>query len=311
MIQIFFKILILVFFTELATMFIISKFEIENESLEAVIDSAILSLIVFYPLYLLILQYNKSLRQELNEELEKNRQKDQMLIQSSKLAIMGEMIAMIAHQWKQPLAAQRGFIGAIKFKNKLNKLDNSTLNENLEHIDRLALHMSNTIDDFSNFFKPNKEKNLICLEKALQECIKLISATFEKKGISIHILVNIDLQREVQLEIFDREFKQVVINILNNAKDAIVENGINKGEIIITISEDNKNIVVSINDNGGGIPDNVMPKLFDPYFSTKSKNGTGLGLYMSKIIIDDHLNGELSASNENSGASFHIKLPKA
>jgi PAS domain S-box-containing protein len=250
-------------------------------------------------------QLNQSLEDRVKQEVEKNMQKDQMLLQNSKLAIMGEMIAMIAHQWKQPLAGQRAILGTIELKRRLNNLTDDYLVTNLKDLDNICEHLANTIDDFANFFKPDKSKHIVEIKTLIDESISLISATFKNNGINL----NIDCTQNIELNIFDREFKQVVINILNNAIDALLASNNKSKEINIDVSKVDEFVEIIISDNAGGIPDDVLLYIFDPYFSTKSKNGTGLGLYMSKIIVENHLNGKLSAYNENNKAVFKIELP--
>jgi signal transduction histidine kinase len=284
----------------------VSKFNIKNFILSPLEKDSIVN-----KLYTMTEEIGQLLEfDNLNNELFlSNKQKEEqanMLLHQSKLAIMGEMISMIAHQWKQPLAGQRAMIGGIQFKKKLGKLNDDFLDENLNSIDDLCVHMAKTIDDFADFFKPNKEKRKTNIKNAIEDCISLTSGVFKKNGINIDILC--DNTSDLELTIYDREFKQVVINILNNAKDALVENKIEDKKILVDISKTYTKVIISIADNAGGIPAFALPKLFEPYFSTKSKNGTGLGLYMSKIIIDDHLSGKLSAFNSDPGAVFKIEL---
>jgi signal transduction histidine kinase len=251
---------------------------------------------------------NNNLEKKVQEEIGKNRDKDKMLMQSSRLAIMGEMISMIAHQWRQPLAAQRAVVGSIELKRRLKKIDEEFLEKSLKEIDNLSAHMSCTIDDFANFFKPDKEKNSVDIKESIYESINLVAPTLSKNNISIDVNLDKKLENSCKINIYDREFKQVVINILNNAKDALIENRKIDREIKIDISKEDNNTIIKFRDNGGGIPEDILPKIFDPYFSTKSKNGTGLGLYMSKMIIDEHLDGSLSAYNNSNGAIFKIVL---
>jgi C4-dicarboxylate-specific signal transduction histidine kinase len=244
--------------------------------------------------------------QRVNKELH---DKDIMLQQQTKLAIMGEMISMIAHQWKQPLAGQKAILSNLELKRRLKKLEEDYLHDKLKTISELSSYMAKTIDDFADFFKPDKEKRITNISNAIDDCISLTSGVFKNKDVKVYTTLDINLKDDLKLEIFDREFKQVVINILNNAKDALIENNVEDKSVIVTISKTDQSVVIEIADNAGGIPSHIINKIFDPYFSTKSKNGTGLGLYMSKIIIDDHLNGLLSASNNSVGAVFKIELP--
>jgi signal transduction histidine kinase len=242
---------------------------------------------------------------QINKEIEKNQQKDKMLLQQGKLAIMGEMISMIAHQWRQPLAAINMHAQSISLKKRLNKLNDEVLEEKIKDITTISFDMSKTIDDFKNFFKPEKKRNEVEIKSLINDTIKLVSAIFKNNSVKVEI----DSSDDVKLNIYDREFSQVIINILNNAKDALVENRKEDRKINIKIIKDDSNCIITIKDNAGGVPKEIIDKIFDPYFSTKSKNGTGLGLYMSKTIIDEHLGGLLSVSNEDDGAVFKIVLP--
>jgi signal transduction histidine kinase len=234
-----------------------------------------------------------------------NQKKDAMLVQQNKLAIMGEMIAMIAHQWKQPLAGQRAILGGMILKQRLNKLTPQHMVENFAKLDSLITHMDKTISDFTNFFKPNKDKHKVCLQKTIDNSLDIILMTLKNNGIT----VNKNYIEDIEFDIYDGEFKQVILNILSNAKDALIENRIDNKVINIDILKDNQFITINISDNAGGIPTDIIEKIFEPYFSTKSKNGTGLGLYMSKIIVEEHMNGMLFVKNSEDGAVFTIKLP--
>jgi signal transduction histidine kinase len=172
------------------------------------------------------------------------------------------------------------------------------------NIKNIVDELSTTITDFIDFFKPNKEKTNINLKQAIEDSIELASASFETNNISVSINCNEDLF----LNIYEREFKQVIISILNNAKDQLLLKNSDDRKIIITISKDNEYINVEIFDNGGGINESIIENIFEPYFSTKSQNGTGIGLYMSKIIIENHIEGQLLVKNKNDGANFIIKL---
>jgi signal transduction histidine kinase len=243
---------------------------------------------------------------QINKEVEKNRQKDNMLLQQSKLAIMGEMISMIAHQWRQPLSTINMIVQSLIFKSTLGELKPNEMEKELNDVKDISLEMNSTIDDFKNFFKPTKERVVVSIKECIDDSIRLISALLKNNNID----VSIECKEEIRAEIFDREFKQVVINVLNNAKDALLENNQdNNRKIYIDISKNSTNAIITIEDNAGGIPSEILDKVFDPYFSTKSKNGTGLGLYMSKIIIDEHLEGNLSVKNSDNGAIFKIIIP--
>jgi len=248
-----------------------------------------------------ILSFNEKLEKTVKEEVEKNRQKDQQIIQQSRLAQMGEMISMIAHQWRQPLAAISSTSAGLKLKAQLNKLDNKTTIELTSRISDYSQHLSSTIDDFREFFKTNKEKKETQYTSVIKSVMDIVKISIANKGIE---LVE-ELESEVRFNTYPNELKQVVLNLIKNAEDILLDKKIEGAKIIIK-TVGNKLIV---SDNGGGIPEDIIDKIFDPYFSTKTKkDGTGLGLYMSKTIIEDHCGGKLTVSNNEDGAVFQIEL---
>jgi signal transduction histidine kinase len=167
--------------------------------------------------------------------------------------------------------------------------------------------MSKTIDDFRDFFKPDKEKKEFSIYETIQHLLTLIKPEFEKHNIQIEL----NFDKNIHIYGFQNEFSQALLNILNNAKDALIENQLFERKITITLKESNSHIVFSIKDNAGGIPDEIIEKIFEPYFSTKEKHGTGIGLYMTKIIIEEHMDGEIKAYNDNEGAVFEISFKTA
>ncbi len=246
-------------------------------------------------------QLNKDLTQRVNYEVEKNRKHDQRMLEQSRLAQMGEMMSMIAHQWRQPLAAISTASASINLKAKINKLDNNIAIEISKKILEYSSHLSSTIDDFRDFFKSNKRKTDITYEELINSILNIIEISISSKRIS---LVK-NLNSTSTFNTYSNELKQVILNLIKNAEDVLIEKKIKDPKIIIE-TDGNK---LTISDNGGGIPKNIIDKIFNPYFSTKNKkDGTGLGLYMSKIIIEDHCNRELTVLNNNDGAVFQILL---
>ncbi len=245
---------------------------------------------------------NKNLEQLVQKEVEKNRKKDKLLFMQSRHAQMGEMISMIAHQWRQPLNAINAAIGVIDFKIKRDKLEKDTAMQIIKKIYNYVEYLSNTIDDFREFFKPQKEKQSTTFEIIYTKALSLIKPSLLKHDINIHLHVK-DI---IQFKSYENELVQVVLNLLKNAEDALVENEIKNPEIIVEINTTS----LTIRDNAKGIPEKIMEKIFDPYFSTKKeKQGTGIGLYMSKIIVEEHCNGKLEVHNEKEGACFTLSLP--
>ena len=248
-----------------------------------------------------LIGFNEKLESNVKNEVEKNRQKDQQLIQQSRLAQMGEMISMIAHQWRQPLAAISSASAAIKLKSMLNKLDKDKAMELATNISNYSQHLSETIDDFRDFFKVNKDKNDVTYNELIESVLGIIEVSMENKNI---ILIK-NLESKEIFHSYPNELKQVILNLMKNAEDILLEKKI-QNPIITIHTQDNK---LSICDNAGGVPEDIMEKIFDPYFSTKlEKNGSGLGLYMSKTIIQEHCDGDITVKNNEDGAIFTIAL---
>jgi len=246
---------------------------------------------------------NENLEEIVFKEIQKNSEKEKIMLQQSRQAQMGEMLAMIAHQWRQPLNAISAANSVIKQKSKIKKLDLDTTNEITSKIHTYINYLSSTIDDFIDFFKPNKKIKLSNFETITTKSLTLIKTSLENKNITLTTKIT-NVKKFMS---YENELVQVVLNILKNAEDILLEKQVVKPKIEIKITD----TTLTISDNGGGIPNDILDKIFDPYFSTKmKKNGTGLGLYMSKIIVEKHCNGQLNVSNNKDGAVFEIKLPK-
>ena len=237
---------------------------------------------------------------------------EQLLIQQSKLASMGEMIANIAHQWRQPLSIISTSATGIKIQKELGISNNDFEIKSLETINENAQYLSNTIDDFRDFFKKSKTKNLVNLNNLFSKTLKLILSRLKNKSIII-----INNSNDIEFETYESEMIQVVINIINNAIDAFENKDYDKFIFIETKKTENQ-ITIKIKDNAGGIDKNILNRIFEPYFTTKeSKQGTGIGLYMCNEIIVKHLNGKIFATNESfeyennqyKGSLFTIELP--
>lgn len=245
---------------------------------------------------------NRTLEERIDAAVKELRQKDQTLIQQNRLAAMGEMINNIAHQWRQPLNLISLIVQRLP---ECRDLPPEELEQQIERIMDIIMHMSQTIDDFRYFFHQDKEKTHFSANQAVARAVDFISPSLEDKGISI----SIDEQDEIEIFGYSNEYAQVLLNIFSNAKDTLVERRIASPHIRISIFKTGQRGVVTITDNGGGIPPEIMPKIFDPYFTTKEKTqGTGIGLYMSKIIIEQNMEGSLSARNIGDGASFRIEV---
>ncbi len=260
-------------------------------------------------------ELNRILEDKVKEETEKKIEKERLLIQQSKLAAMGEMIGAIAHQWRQPLNAVSAFLIDLKDAYKHGQLCEEYLNNNIDNVRQQLMFMSKTIDDFRNFFKPSKEKALFDTKEVIKEVIKLIEYQFKNNNITFQL--NLQDNKSLTICGYPNEFKQALINIINNAKDAILEKGKAletenyQGIIkISTYSDGNKNkVVIHIQDNGGGIHADIIERVFEPYFTTKEQwRGVGIGLYMSKTIIEKNMAGQLSVKNIDDGAEFTIEI---
>jgi len=231
-------------------------------------------------------------------------QQQEQLISQSRHAAMGEMISMIAHQWRQPLSTISTISSGISLDISLNNFSVEQAEEQMQKISKLVQHLSHTIDDFRDFFKPSKGVENTFVNKLVQEALQLINHRFNK-----HIKLVHTKQIDVCLALYRNELVQVLINIFNNACDALEENNMQNPTITINEYIQEGNVIIDISDNAGGIAEDALPHIFDPYFSTKTKNGTGLGLYMSKTIIEDHQKGSLQAFNHDQGALFRISIP--
>lgn len=247
---------------------------------------------------------NETLEQRVKAEAAKNREKDHLLIHQSRLAAMGEMIGNIAHQWRQPLNALGLLLSNIQDAYAHHECDQDYLDESVAKGQRLIGKMSSTIDDFRNFFKSDRETTRFSLEGAVRDALSVVEASFISSGITVAL----DVKQDVSVMGFPNEYAQVVLNILGNAKDAILTGKVQNGRVEIAIGQDEEQAYVSIRDNGGGIAGEVMEKIFDPYFTTREK-GTGIGLYMSKMIIENNMGGRIEVRNTGDGAEFRIATP--
>ena len=270
---------------------------------------SIFVLILFFIFYFYI-YYHKRLNIELEirveDEIKKQKAQEEILIHQSRSAEIGEMINNIAHQWRQPLNNLSLTIQNIGFKYENDVLTKEELNETIDKSKMIINSMSNTIDTFRNFFEPTKNKNLFKVEHSIENTLEILSSTLR--------FYNIEVVKEIidDVEIYDyeNEFSQVLLNIITNARDALVSNKIEKPIIKVNVSKIENNVIVKIKDNANGINEEIIDRIFEPYFTTKGKgNGTGIGLYMSKLIIEKNMNGKIEAKNNKEGAVFKITLP--
>jgi len=248
--------------------------------------------------------FNDTLSLKVEQEVEKNLKKDKLLLQQSKLAAMGEMIGAIAHQWRQPLNTLAIKLQFVVDDYEDGLVDKKYLENHSSEGMKLVNFMSKTIDDFRNFFNIEKAKTTFDIKTKVLETTNILSSQLSKYDIKVEVLGNtFDFYGHAS------EFQQVILNIVNNAKDALVEEEIVNGVIKVDIKSDKEYGYIIISDNAGGIESSVYERIFEPYFTTKEQGkGTGLGLYMSKMIIEDNMQGELSAKNNKDGAEFMIKF---
>lgn len=250
-------------------------------------------------------QLNSHLEERVQQEAEQVRRKEQLLIQQSKLAEMGEMIGSIAHQWRQPLNMLSLMVQDLPEAYRYNELSQDSLDKMADDCMVQIQHMSETIEDFRKFLAPSKQKSKFNAFSALTSVLKLVTEKFARDEITIETHAD----QAVTIFGFESELRQVLINVLNNARDALIERQVAEKCIIINISQNQESARISILDNGGGIPDHVMPHIFDSYYTTKPDGlGTGIGLYMSQAIIEKSMGGKLYAENFDQGAMFVIEL---
>ncbi|MCF7918877.1 MAG: tetratricopeptide repeat-containing sensor histidine kinase [Candidatus Cloacimonetes bacterium] len=249
---------------------------------------------------------NKNLQKEIDKQIELLRHKDQMISLQSKQAAMGEMLACIAHQWKQPLTGISMITQNLQDAWEYEEFSEEFLYRNCHSILDLVKFMSNTINDFRDFFRPELEANDFDLKDVVQKTLRFVEHSLKQSNINIEL----DME-EISVHGFPNYYSQVVMNILNNARDALEEKKVAAPLIRIKTFQSpvNKKSVLTIEDNAGGIDPANLKKIFNAYFSTKSREkGTGLGLYMSKLIIEKNMHGKLSVKNTSTGACFRIEI---
>ncbi len=257
--------------------------------------------------------YNKTLEDEVNNAKEELHEYERLMYHQSKMAAMGEMLENIAHQWRQPLSVVSVLATGMKLQNESGLLNKELLEAGLDDINKNSQFLSKTIDDFSEFFKPNKNKTSFVVEHAIDNALTFSASA--SKDLEIEVIKNC---ANLELFTFQNEFIQVLVNLLNNARDALklIDS---KRYIFIEVYSTSSEIIIEVKDNAGGINDEIKDKVFEPYFTTKHKSqGTGIGLYMSQEIVKKHMKGKLIVSNEAyeyktkrfTGAKFSIVLLK-
>ena len=251
-------------------------------------------------------ELNETLEEKIRVKTEENRQQEKMLFQQARYAQMGEVISMIAHQWRQPLNAIAAVNATVKLKNDVSVCEKAFIREKTQLISEHVQHLSSTIDDFRSFFKLDKQKEVQTTEQIIQDTLRLAGSALESRQIS----VSVDTVCECTIETYPNEVVHVLLNLIKNAEDAIIIREIDAPMIAVRSMQEGEYAVIEVEDNAGGIESDIMGKIFDPYFTTKENSGgTGLGLYMSKTIIEDHCNGKIEVKNGSMGAIFRLCFP--
>jgi signal transduction histidine kinase len=250
---------------------------------------------------------------KLNEDLENMvmqrtnelREKDQMLIMQSRQAAMGEMIGNIAHQWRQPLNILGMQLQQLTLFHEMGQFNKELLNNNVAKSMELIMYMSRTIDDFRNYFKPDQDKADFKIHDSINRTLSLFEGGLKNPLIEVEVIIKDDLV----INGYQNEFAQVILNILTNARDIIIERAIDKPKVTISIYYEGGYAVITVADNAGGIPEDIINKIFEPYFTTKGPHqGTGVGLFMSKSIIEKNMGGHLDVRNIDDGAEFRVEV---
>lgn len=249
-------------------------------------------------------EINSSLESRIEKAVAELRNKDDILIQQSRLTAMGEMISNIAHQWRQPLNNIGLIVQSMQLAIKAKDLTERQLDEDVAETMTELQHISDTINNFRNFFSYEKEESSFIINELVSHALSFVEPSLKSKGIR----VKLDEQPDVAVVGYPNEYLQAFLNIILNARDELLEHQVAQPLISIRIFQENGRSVVTVRDNGGGIREDALPKIFDPYFTTKQQcNGTGIGLYMAKMIIEKKMHGSLSARNVD-GAEFRIEV---
>ena len=241
----------------------------------------------------------------LHRAMEDLREKEEMVIQQSRMAAMGEMLGNIAHQWRQPFNVLGLMVQDLGLSYECGEFSKELLDANIGKVMEILLQLSQTIDDFSNFTSTGKEKSLFRVNQVIADTISLIEESFKNQRITI----DVSTSNDPQINGYPHEYAQVLLNILMNARDAFLESGMDNARIAMRSWEENGRSEVTITDNAGGIKAEILGKIFEPYFTTKDLGkGTGVGLFMSKTIIEKNMGGCLSVSNRGDGAELRIEV---
>lgn len=303
----------------------IDSFKNLSQLIIVAIFSISMIIILFFYFYLkrkeetktnaILQKYNQELEEKITLEIEKNRKKDMLLSNQSKLVALGEMLGNIAHQWRQPLSAISTATSGLQIKYEYDILTKEEFLELTTGIVNNTKYLSDTIEDFRDFFKKDKEKDQFNMASVIKNSYNIIKALYNINNIRIEF----NLDEKIEYLGYKTELSQVFLNIFNNAKDALIQNNIPKRIVYIKLYAQKSFIFIEFHDNAGGVKEEINNKIFDPYFTTKHQTqGTGIGLFMSNEIITKHFHGEIYNENMtfcldneiHMGANFIIKLPK-
>ncbi|BCG49160.1 Multi-sensor signal transduction histidine kinase [Citrifermentans bremense] len=252
-------------------------------------------------------QLSEALERRVKQAVGELRQKDKMLIMQGRQAVMGEMLSNIAHQWRQPLNMLALLVQDVQLTHRQTGLSDRFIEENVKRSMEIIRQMSQTIDDFRYFYRPDREKLVFTVSEPLEKALALLDGSLRMHSIEVQVLKI----GEPAIKGYLGEFVQVLLNILINARDALIASHTSSPVITVRLCEEGGETVVSIADNAGGIPEEIKEKIFEPYFTTKGPDqGTGIGLFMCKTIIEKSMNGRLCARNSGDGAEFVITVPK-
>ena len=238
-------------------------------------------------------------------DISRQKQAYEALLKQSRKAQLGEMISIIAHQWRQPLSYISAIISGLTLEGMISGLNNKNTLDELEKINKSIQHLSTTMNQFTSFFDPNKIPKETSFKSIIERTLEVVQPILHENQVAF----NFELEEDTAFMSFENEIIQVLIDLIKNANDFFIENKIEKPQLTLTQYCSDTSTILSVSDNAGGIKDDVLPKLFDPYFSTKEKESGGLGLHMSKMIIEEHCNGTISANQIKNGAQFIIKIP--
>jgi PAS domain S-box-containing protein len=248
---------------------------------------------------------NQTLEQRVSDAVGELRNKDQLMISQSRLAVMGEMISFIAHQWRAPLNNLALVMQSVRQEYASGQMTPEQMGKDVDKGMELINFMSQTIDDFRYFFRTDKIRRPFSVKESISRAMSLVQASLKDNNIAIAV----EAESDCEIEGYPNEFAQALLNLIGNARDALLERAVAEPVIRVRLSRENGRAVLTISDNGGGIPNAIIDRIFEPYFSTKEESkGSGIGLFMAKTIIEKNMGGRLSVRNVDGGAEFRIDL---